>query len=495
MLKFEEEHTTSPSTAIRRAERCRRRPPTVACLSSALVALVVVWLALASSAFAAPTTTVSLTFDDGNADQMQALPIMQQAGVNGTFYIISGVVGAPNYLTLGNLQTIASQGNEIAGHTVNHPDLTTVPADEAVRQICNGRVTLMNWGFTVTDFAYPYAALNPTIETDVKNCGFNSARGLGDIKSAHSDPGVTQLAETTPPADPYDLAAVDELDTSWTLAQMESVVTTAEKKGGWIIFTIHHLCSGTGCDSLSITPATFTSFVAWLKTQKVSVKTVASVIGGTVKPAVMGPPAPTTTALQNPSLETAGTAPPFPACWQPAGWGTNTVSWANTSAAHSGSQAMNLNVTGYASGDAKLIPTMDLGGCSPSVTPGLTYNLGTWYQSTGITQFALYYRDGNGAWYYWTSSPWFAPSASWAQATFTTPPAPAGATGMSFGLALITNGSLTTDDYSLATASGTESTNTALSMLGPLRIGGRENARAHPVAATAAAPRPSVGPS
>ncbi len=256
----------------------------VACLLLALI-----WLVLAPAAEAAPSTAVSLTFDDGNADQMQALPIMQQAGVKGTFYIISGVVGAPNYLTLDNLKSIAAGGNEIAGHTVTHPDLTTVPSDEAIRQICDGRVALTNWGFKVTSFAYPYAALSPAVETDVKNCGFNSARGLGDIASAHSEAGVTALSETVPPKDPYDLAAVDELDNTWTVAQMEDVVTKAEAKGGWVIFTIHHLCSGTGCDSLSITPADFTSFVSWLKTQQdVSVKTVDSVIGGTVKPARLG---------------------------------------------------------------------------------------------------------------------------------------------------------------------------------------------------------------
>ena len=40
---------------------------------------------------------------------------------------------------------------------------------------------------------------------------------------------------------------------------------------------------------------------------------------------------------------------------------------------------------------------------------------------------------------------------------------------MTFGLALITNGSLTTDDYSMAPPDGTVAANTALSMVGPLR--------------------------
>lgn len=424
---------------------------------SSILAIVVAVLAFAfaASAQAAPTT-VSLTFDDGNADLMNAVPIMQQKGVKGTFYIISGVVGAPNYVTRANLSTIAGAGNEIGGHTVSHPDLTTVPSDEATRQICNDRVSLTNWGFPVTSFAYPYTAFNSSVETIAKNCGYNSARTLGDIKSAHSDPGVTDLSGAIPPVDAYNLPAVDQIDNTWTLAQMKAVVTNAEAVGGWVIFTFHHICSGAGCDSLSITPTNFTSFVTWLKTRPAttSVKTINQVIGGTVKPAVAGPPA-TTTTLVNPSLETLqNPGDTFPACWMPGGWGSNTPTWTRTADAHSGSFAEGLGITGYASGDAKLLPTFDTGGCSPAVTPGRTYNLGTWYKSTGTTQFALYYRDSAGAWFYWTSSPWFAAASNWTQATWTTPAAPAGATGMSFGLALIANGSLTTDDYTLAPSGG-----------------------------------------
>ena len=147
-------------------------------------------------------TTVTLTFDDSNVDQLNAVTPMNKVGIKGTFYTVSGFVNQPNYLTLDNLRTIAAAGNEIAGHTVTHPDLTTIPADEATRQICNDRVNLTNWGFTVTDFAYPFAAVNPAVETLVKNCGYNSARGLGDIQSRFGCAGC-DYSETLPPADPY----------------------------------------------------------------------------------------------------------------------------------------------------------------------------------------------------------------------------------------------------------------------------------------------------
>jgi len=468
----------------------------------AIVALFGIGLVTQRAATAAPPTVVSLTFDDGNADQMNAVPILQQAGMKGTFYIISGVVGAPNYLTLANLSTIAAAGNEIGGHTVTHPDLTTVPSDEVQRQVCDSRVALSNWGFRVTSFAYPYAALNANTETVVKNCGYNSARSLGDIKSAHSDPGVSALAGTVPPADPYNLASVDEIDSTWTLAQMESVVTTAERRGGWVPFTIHHVCPGsvTNCgDGLSISSTQLTSFLTWLKTRPTttSVKTVDQVIGGTVKPLVSGPPATTTTTLANPSLETAGT-PPFPQCWFPGGYGTNTPTWTRpNTGAHTGTYSQQLDLSGYSSGDAKLLPTFDLGSCSPAIAPGRTYTLGAWYKSSAVTQFALYYRNTAGAWAYWTSSPWFAAApTTWTQATWTTPAAPADAAGISFGLNAFANGSLTTDDYSIVPVATAASAATAATAVGPTVAAARAaaDASATPAGPTVAAARKAQPP-
>lgn len=408
----------------------------------------------AMPAQAAPRTVVTLTFDDGNADVMAAVPILAQRNLKATFYIISGQVGAPGYVTRANLNTLKSKGHEIGGHTVTHPDLTTVPTDEAKRQVCNDRATLSGWGFTVKSFSYPYAAYDSAVENIVAGCGYNSARTLGDIASAHGCSDC-DLSGSIPPADPYNIPAVDQIDTSWTLAQMQSVVTKAEKVGGWVPFTFHHVCSGSGCDSLNITPATLTSFVNWLAKRPTSttVKTVDQVIGGPVKPLVPGPPSSSGTALQNPSLETAGSSG-LPQCWMPGGYGSNTATWSRVADAHAGSYAERLTMSNYVSGDAKLLPTLDLGTCAPTVTAGRTYQLGAWYKSTAVSQFAVYYRDAAGAWYYWTSSPWFAAASSYTQATWTTPAVPAGATGISFGLSLFRNGTLTTDDYSI-TATGT----------------------------------------
>src|SRR5664280_1777990 len=404
---------------------------------------------------AAATTVVSLTFDDTNADQMGAATTMQASGLHGTFYAISGSIGTPNYLTLANLQTLYGAGNEIGGHTVNHPDLTLESADEAQRQICDARNQLTAWGFPQTSFAYPYEVVNASVETIVKNCGYNSARSLGDVQTQLG--GTAGLyAETVPPPDAFALRAPDEVDSTWTLADLQNTVINAENNGGgWDILTFHRLCAPGTANSdpiVSISPELFTQFTTWLAAHiqavpTTSVKTVGQVIGGTVKPAVTAPAPPEVAgALTNASLETAATAG-VPKCWSAYGYGTNTPAFAETSPGHTGNVAETITMTGYTDGDAKLLPTFDTGGCSPGATAGHTYHLGAWYKSTGVTQFEVYYRTAAGAFVYLTSSPYFAAATAWTQAVWTTPALPADATGISFGLNILGNGSLTTDDY------------------------------------------------
>jgi hypothetical protein len=83
------------------------------------------------------------------------------------------------------------------------------------------------------------------------------------------------------------------------------------------------------------------------------------------------------------------------------------------------------------------------------VSAGRSYSLRAWYQSTAKTQFELYYRNKLGTWTYWTASPWFAANTSYEQAIWDTPPVPAGAEAISFGMNLFSDGQLATDDYEM----------------------------------------------
>ncbi len=93
------------------------------------------------------SAVVSLTFDDAAGSQYLVRPALAEHGLKGTFYVPSGWVGVDAQLTWDQLADFSADGHEIGGHTVTHRNLTTLPLDEARRQICNDRAALAERGF------------------------------------------------------------------------------------------------------------------------------------------------------------------------------------------------------------------------------------------------------------------------------------------------------------------------------------------------------------
>ncbi|MBP1234740.1 peptidoglycan/xylan/chitin deacetylase (PgdA/CDA1 family) [Arthrobacter sp. PvP102] len=468
---------TAASEPRHRAERPPGRRKARWLAASTTVALAASLLGLtAPAANAVGETVVTLTFDDANVDQVVAADKLVSAGMRGTFFLPSGFMNQTNYMTTAQALALQAAGHEIGGHSVTHADLAAVGTEELARQICNDRATLMSYGLNVENFAYPFASASPAAEAEVGTCGYNSARGLGDIRSKVAGSETFPFAESLTPANLFYTGAPDQLDETWTLADIQSLVTQAQANGGgWVQLTFHHV--GTGIligspvkDPLTVSTDTFNQFIDWLAGQRdtnttnpVQVKTVKEVIGGTLKaaPAVVPPPAPQTTGnlVKNPSLETAGlNGSLLPRCWQAGGYGNNTRTFSTVTPGHAGTAtaSQQMVISAYTDGDGKLLPTLDTGECAPSATPGHTYLAKAWYKSTGgNTQFNLHYRTASGTWTYWTDSTLYLPTNNvWTQLAFTTPPVPAGATAISFGLNMIGVGTLVTDDYELYDTAG-----------------------------------------
>lgn len=412
------------------------------------------------AAGAAGPTVISFTFDDGRASAMNGQQLLHEHGMAGTFYINSGLIGRTGYMTRADLETLKDTGQEIAGHTVTHQSLLTLTPTEADRQVCQDRNTLLSWGYDVTTFAYPYADWDAAAEAVVQHCGYNTARAVGDIWSPGTCVDDCPATESFTPPDLFATRTPDQIDTGWTLEELQESVTRAEADGGWLAYNLHDVCDDCGVESIS--PALFDEFLDWLALRAplgTVVKPVNQVVTGPTAPPVSPtPPAPAgqlgENVVQNPSLETPGDGSGNPECWTPTGYGTNTGTFERVTDSHSGTYAERLTVTGHTDGDRKLVPTFDLGDCSLTVVTGNYYSVSAWYKSTASVYITLYQRDATGQWSYWTQSPRFAASTDWAQATWKTPPVPTGMVAASFGVTLDSDGTLTTDDYSFANSPG-----------------------------------------
>lgn len=407
-------------------------------------------------------TVVSVTFDDGRASNALGAKILTEHGLAGTFFLNSGNIGKPGYLTLSEVDTIALAGNEIAGHTVNHKDLLTLPSSEIFREVCQDRTTWLSWGFPVRSFAFPFAIDPNGTQQYVTNCGYNSARSLGETRTVHmpenadpSDCSHCAWSESVPPPNPYYTRAPAQVRSNWTIEELEAQVIRVTDgdgspysgDGGWVQLTFHGICP-TDCSDITTPVGEFEEFVTWLADQqedgKLIVRTVGDVIGGDVHAAMSGPsPA---AALVNGDLQANqdGAVP----CWQRAAYGNNKPELSLVPGRQGGT-AERIVMRDYHDGQAGLVSAQDLGDCAVAVSPGDTPTVSAWYRSSVPTRFVVYYRTDRGNWSYVTSGPVLPASTDWAQTLWKVPPVPKGATAISFGLVITQNGELTTTDYGL----------------------------------------------
>ena len=206
---------------------------------------------------------VSLSFDDSWTSQhTNVLPILQTAGLKGTFYLTTEPVqgGWTGFMTPNQVKDIATKGHEIAGHTVTHADLTTLSQTAINREIRNSKSYLQTLtGKTVTAFAYPYGAVNATVKTLLKNAGYTSARGV-DFES-----------QNTATTDKYDLKS-HCIETSDSTASIKAQIDAAKANKQWYVLCIHEV--KTGGDQYTMTPARFQEIVNYIKQTGVKVVTV-----------------------------------------------------------------------------------------------------------------------------------------------------------------------------------------------------------------------------
>ncbi|MEO3752741.1 polysaccharide deacetylase family protein [Streptomyces sp. B6B3] len=216
----------------------------------------------------AGTTVVSLTFDDGTADQYaNARPLLAEHHLPATFYLSSGRLDAAGYLTAEQVRALAGAGHEIGGHTVDHDTLTELTDEERRRQVCQDRQTWREHGFQVSSFAYPHGAEDADAQDLVADCGYDSARDVGGLVSPGTCDGCAH-AETLPPRERYAVRTPDSVDAETDLATLRNYVTQAEAHGGgWVPLVFHHVCDPceTAADAeLAVTPDTLDRFLGWL---------------------------------------------------------------------------------------------------------------------------------------------------------------------------------------------------------------------------------------
>lgn len=201
------------------------------------------------------TTVISLTFDDGDADNFSIEPLLKANGIHATFYIISGAVDSPGFMTWEQLRALQKDGNEIGGHTLNHVKVQGLDAETLRHQICDDRKNLLDHGLNAVSFAYPFGNYDENAKQTVKDCGYTNARA------------VRGESLMIPPADPYVLSGLPYIVNDTSLRKLTRYISEARKDGiSWVVLIFHHVCDS--CDYFSVKPGIMDKFIPWLAEQQ-----------------------------------------------------------------------------------------------------------------------------------------------------------------------------------------------------------------------------------
>ena len=143
---------------------------------------------------------VGITFDDGYASVLAALPELQRHAFTASFYIISTRLGGSNdwddgpawpLLDAGGVRELAAAGMEIGSHSATHVRLAGLSASQLETEIVLSRAVLASLiSAPVRGFAYPYGSMDAAARRAVHDAGYAYACA---VETPRSELGLMAL--------------------------------------------------------------------------------------------------------------------------------------------------------------------------------------------------------------------------------------------------------------------------------------------------------------
>jgi peptidoglycan/xylan/chitin deacetylase (PgdA/CDA1 family) len=130
---------------------------------------------------------VVLTFDDGYTDFLEnAAPVLKQHEFPATLFVVAGMVGgisrfrSPEYhrplLDWKGIEEVTRLGFSIGSHSMNHPDLTSLPPEKLEEEIAASKKVIEDrLGMPITLFSYPFARYGKRETIAVEMAGYHCA--------------------------------------------------------------------------------------------------------------------------------------------------------------------------------------------------------------------------------------------------------------------------------------------------------------------------------
>jgi peptidoglycan/xylan/chitin deacetylase (PgdA/CDA1 family) len=208
---------------------------------------------------------VAFTFDDFPVSCYQnAAPALEDAGMRGTFYLASGLMGRYENGQLivdeAMVRDLSDKGHEIGGHTHDHVNVQRTPLGDLKEDVRrNDRIISKIVGHSKpVSFAYPFGMISVMSKLTLMQ-RYPALRGI-KVGTNH---GIIDLAH---------LKAQELYDCSNDSSSIDAMLDDAQRRKGWLIFYTHDVRpdpTNIGC-----TPRFFSEVVEKVRKRGMKVETV-----------------------------------------------------------------------------------------------------------------------------------------------------------------------------------------------------------------------------
>jgi peptidoglycan/xylan/chitin deacetylase (PgdA/CDA1 family) len=176
---------------------------------------------------------VSITFDDGwQSVYDRALPLLDKHNFKSTQYVNASTIETPNFMTAAEVQQLHEAGHEIAAHSYEHVDLTSIGTDRLDDELRRSEEALAAAGLGTDDLATPFGRSDPQVDWYASKY-FNIVRGTDD--------GIN----TRQSLDPHDLKVFYVTDET-TPDQLAVALAQTSRVNGWLILVYHQTAPPAG---------------------------------------------------------------------------------------------------------------------------------------------------------------------------------------------------------------------------------------------------------
>jgi peptidoglycan/xylan/chitin deacetylase (PgdA/CDA1 family) len=141
---------------------------------------------------AKPATSipVDISFDDGDLScHTTAAPILERHGLRGSFFVVTGWIGQPGFMTADQLRDLVGRGHTVHSHSRSHPRLTSLPASALDDELFGSKADLEAiLCRPVTQLSIPGGAYDDRVVAAARRAGygavFNSVEGYNEDTDA-----------------------------------------------------------------------------------------------------------------------------------------------------------------------------------------------------------------------------------------------------------------------------------------------------------------------